>query len=167
MLRTVCYTQLLRSIYFAFINSKLEYGIEIWGGAYFTTIKPVVTLQKAFIRIILNKTRTEPSFPLFKILNILPFRNLYVFRVLKMFFNRCGINRVNQNYITLRSKSNMYVPKPKLSIFKKFFLYLAPTFYNLLPDYIKECTQRNEFIKLTRDYLIEQNDINKFFTTLV
>lgn len=167
MLRPVCYTQLLRSIYFSFINSKIEYGIEIWGGAYFTTLKPIVTLQKAFIRIILNKIKTEHSSPLFQSLNILPIRNLYIFKVLKIFFNRCGTNRGNQKYITLRRKWNVYVPKPKLTVFKKFFLYLAPHFYNLLPEYIKECSNKNKFIKLTRDYLIKEIDIDRFFTTLV
>jgi hypothetical protein len=166
MLRDVCYTQLLRSIYFAFVNSKIEYGIEIWGGAYFTTVKPIVTLQKAFVRIILRKIRTESSYPLFVTLNILPIRNLYVFKVLKLFFNRCGTNKVNQTYIRLRN-NNMFVPKPKLTIFKKFYLYLAPTFYNRLPSNLKECTNKTHFIRILRDYLIKQEDINILFTTLV
>lgn len=166
MLRDICYAQLLRSIYFAFINSKLEYGIEIWGGTYLTTLKPLVTLQKTFIRIMLNKLRTEPSLPLFQSLNILPIRNLYVYKVLKIFFNRCDANRMNQNYVMLRNRGNMYVPRPKLSLFKKFFLYLAPTFYNLLPNNIKQCTNKNKFNKLTRYYLLMHNDINSFFNTI-
>lgn len=74
---------------------------------------------------------------------------------------------MNQGNITLRNVGKMYVPRPNLSHFKKYFLYLAPKFYNLLPNYIKECKHKNQFNKIIRNYLLNHNDINQFFTTLI
>ena len=103
--------------------SKLQirvYVIEIWGGAYFTTVKPIVVLQKYFIRIISNKNRFEHTAQLFKDLKILPFRNLFIFKVLKVFFEKSGEDRYS---LRIRSKSlrnsrNVLVPKPNLTAFK-------------------------------------------------
>lgn len=168
MLRIVCNKQLMRSIYFAFINSKIEYGIEVWGGAYYTTVKPVAILQKAFIRIMLGRNKTDSTSPLFKELKILPIRNLYIFKVLQIFFKTCGTNRLKGlKYITLRNKSNVLVPKPKLTIFKKFYLYLAPTFFNLLPEQLKECSDSKVFKKILRNYILLEDDIGRFFNTVI
>lgn len=54
MLKSVCNMEILRRIYYALINSKLKYGLSICGCTYHTTLEPLITLQKGFIRIILN-----------------------------------------------------------------------------------------------------------------
>lgn len=46
----------------------------------------IQTIQKVCIRIITNNSILEPLRPLFKRLNILPFRNLYVYKVLTVFY---------------------------------------------------------------------------------
>lgn len=169
MLKTVCKMEVLRSVYFALISSKLEYAIEIWGGTYFSTIKSIVILQKYFVRIISNKRKFDHTAQLFKDLKILPFRNLFIFKVLKLFYDRSGEDRYS---LSLRSKSlrhcyNVSVPKPKLTVFKKFYTYLAPKCFNLMPIEIKTCLEKKKFCKLVKNYLLEHESVEVFFNSLM
>lgn len=59
MLMSVCKNEILRMVYFALISYKIEDGIKIWGGTYITNIKPIITLQKYFIRIISNSSKYD------------------------------------------------------------------------------------------------------------
>ncbi len=152
-LRTVCYTGLLKQIYFAFINSKIEYALEIWGGSYITTLKPIITLQKHFMRIITFKNKIENSAPIFRNLNVLPIKNLYIFKVLKAFFNQSS-NFYNANSHYSQRRINVQVPRPNLTLFKKFYLFLGPTFFNCLPEYLKKCKIKNAFVKNLRSFLM-------------
>lgn len=45
----------------------MKYGLLEWGGAYYSTIKPLVTVKKdsTFIRLILHKPKMENAAPLF------------------------------------------------------------------------------------------------------
>lgn len=42
---------------------------------------------------------------------------------------------------------NVPVPKNNLTLFKKFFSYLDPQFYNCLPGYMKSINSENKFVK--------------------
>ncbi len=50
LLRQLCPFRILKIIYYALVQSKLQYGIACWGGAYETTLKPLLVLQKHIIR---------------------------------------------------------------------------------------------------------------------
>ena len=82
-LRNICNVQLLRSIYFALVQSRLQYGLEFWGGTHETLTNKLVVTQKYFVRVILFKNHREHTSPLFKQLTILPLKNLFVFKVLQ------------------------------------------------------------------------------------
>lgn len=165
LLKYVCNQHLLRTVYFAMINSKLEYGLTIYGGAYKTSLQPLIVLQKAFVRIISNKIKTEHAAPLFKTLEILPLRNLYIFKVLRVFFERSG-NAGNINLdrkVTLRNKNDADIPKPNLTAFKKFYLFLAPKFFNRLPESIKICKNKVNFAKQLRSFLINLENVDSLY----
>lgn len=167
LLRTVCYPELMRSLYFALINSKIGYGLEIWGGSYFTTLYPLIVLQKAFVRILSFKSRLEHANELFITLNILPIRNLYIYKTLKIFFDRSGDKKLCDFRRVARNRLNVIVPKPNFTFFRKFYLFLAPTFFNLLPNEIKQCQSKNTFLKLVRSHLLNDEDVDRYFNVVV
>lgn len=169
MLRSVCKRELLKSIYYALISSKMEYGIEIYGGAYLTTIKPIITLQKCFIRIITNRPKRYHTENLFKELKVLPFRNLYIYKVLKVFFNRSGESRqsLGTRTLSLRRHLDVPIPKPKSTAFKKCFLYLAPKLYNAMPENIKQCHNERTFSYLLKNHLSQYNNVEMYFNPSV
>jgi hypothetical protein len=161
LLKDVCNARLMRTIYYALINSKLEYGLAIWGGCYYTNLKPIIILQKCFIRITCNRHRLEHTDSLFKMLKVLPLRNLYIYKVLKIFFIRSG-NEFNDD--GQRSRRNILapVPRPFLTAFKKFYSYLAPKFFNYLPRQLKEIRNRNKYLRQLKSFLL-QNNVNIFY----
>lgn len=169
MLSYVCNQQLLRTVYYALVNSKLEYGLPVWGGAYSTTIKPLIIIQKIFIRRIAKKPKSEPSAPLFKDLKILPLKNLFIFKVLRIFFNKCegGNAYINNRSRVLRNRRDISIPRPNLTFFKKFYLYLAPKFFNCLPLNLKVCSNKTQFVKLLWEFLMERESVDYFFHIIV
>lgn len=167
MLQRVCSTQLLKTIYYAVIHSQIGYGLTVWGGTYISTAKPLIVLQKYFIRLILNKSRMEHTAPLFKKLKILPFRNLYVYKTLRVFYDRSSKKNENMNIrkSTLRNNLDVLIPKPNMTLFKKFFSYTAPTFFNILPTHVKQSKNRTSYLKLIRSFLQHENNIESYYTT--
>lgn len=150
---------ILKLVYHSLIDSRLQYGIVIWGGTYNSTIKPIIISQKHILRVINKKPRIYHSHPLFVQDNILHIRNLYIFKVLKMFYKRSGYtNSVKQNpRYTLRNTAKCCYAKPKNEHYRKYYSYIAPFVYNKLPNHIKILVNINQFIKALRCWLLSKN----------
>src|SRR6266851_2505507 len=67
--------------YYAFIHSHMSYAISIWGNTYQTTLNPILVLQKKSIRYLTFANPISHSQPIFQLLKILPFNNLFQFSV--------------------------------------------------------------------------------------
>ena len=65
----------LKSLYFALIHSRLQYGIESWGNS--NNIYKLFRMRKRAIRVINNKKYRHHTDPLFKINNIMKVSDLY------------------------------------------------------------------------------------------
>ena len=131
-LQQLCPQNLMINLYHALVGSRLGYALTCWGGTYISTLRPLITLQKCIIRIILKKSRLEHCWPLFSKLKILPIRNLYVYKVLKIFFNRSVSERepLLRPY-GLRNIHNFQLTQPSLTLYLHFYTYSAPRLYNL------------------------------------
>lgn len=64
-LRNICDPSLLRTLYFALIHSRLQYGIICWGNAFKYLLERLRTTQNHFIRIILKNRSEIALFPYF------------------------------------------------------------------------------------------------------
>jgi len=161
-LRNICSVQILRNVYFALVHSRIQYGLEFWAGTHEYLTNKIFVTQKYFVRTILFKNQREHTRPLFKQLNILPLKNLFVFKVLKVFYRRSG-NRGTENlFYRTRSTTQQLFSRPKVNkaFFSKTFLYLGPKCFNLLPNNIKTRNSLISFTKHLKSWLIEQEDIN-------
>ena len=78
------------NVYHGIINCHINYCVSVWGGTYFDHIKLLNILQKDIVRIIFHRPRFSSAAGLYSVCNILPVRNLFVFRVLRVFFLRSG-----------------------------------------------------------------------------
>lgn len=161
-MRKVCPIQVMRSLYFALVHSKLEYGIVCYGGTYKTTLVPLKKIQKHYIRIILNKNCREPSYPCFKKMKILPLRNLYVFKILKAFYLKSGttVDTGNTFREKLRSAENYKVPKPNTSFYTKSFNFLGPRIFNKLPLEFKQLKNAKAFLKKVKIWSLNYENID-------
>ena len=71
-------------LYYSFFYPHMLYGIEFWGHASDTDLKRVLTIQKATVRVILNKNPREHVTSFFKVLKIMPIKMLFKFCTLKL-----------------------------------------------------------------------------------
>ena len=72
---------ILHSIYTSFIETHLAYGIESWGSACPTTLKPLLTLQKRAVRIMHCLPPSASVSEVFAISGILTIHQLAYYRI--------------------------------------------------------------------------------------
>jgi hypothetical protein len=166
-LRPMCDNDLLRSLYLSLVHSRLDYGLAFWGGTYLTHLKPLIILQKHFIRIITKNSNRVPSKPLFFNLKIFPLRYMFAYKVLKLFYMRSrGCRDGNEYKAKLRHTKEFNVPRPKNSFFTKTFCFLAPRMFNKLPANLREELVLNKFCRHLRDWLFLVHDIESMFFSI-
>lgn len=168
-LKNFCDPNLLRILYFALVDSRLQYGIQCWGGTFKQYIDKLRISQNHLVRLILNCPIRESSFPLFCHLKILPVQHLYTFKVLKIFYIRSG-NTGTQNllYQTRRNSQKYFrLPKVNKSVFKQSYQYCAPKYFNQLPQIIKDCPNLKHFMKELKCWLFTLNDVSFLNFSLV
>ena len=89
-LRHLINLTLLKNVYYSIVYSHLIYGIEVWGSACQTELKPILTLQKKAMRMMSFNDNFPgplcPSNPLFKELNILKIDDIFKLHVCKFIF---------------------------------------------------------------------------------
>src|SRR5204862_86131 len=64
-LREVLAQQQLRTVYFAYVQSVLQYGILAWGGALPSIMEPLAVSQRSIMKTILKKRIRFPTIDLF------------------------------------------------------------------------------------------------------
>jgi len=158
MLKKFCSTSTLKMVYNGLFQSKLNYGITCWGGAYFNKIRPLLILQKYAIRQICKVNNRTPSFSLFKSLSILPVRHLFYFKVLKFSY----LNNTNQltslpSFYNLRSSGNVQVPAFRTTSFRNSFPVLSCRLFNKMPVEFKTIQPLSRFLRLIKIWLLTFN----------
>ena len=76
----------LHTLYFAFIQPHISYGILAWGNAYSTICQKTILLQKRALRLINNVQYNSHTDPLFKRSKILKINDLYEYQII-LFMN--------------------------------------------------------------------------------
>lgn len=165
----LCCLKIMRMLYFALFQSRVEYGIIIWGSAYETYLNLIYLQQKHVIRLISQKGKFEHTRPLYDDLRILPLKHLFIFKVLKIFYERSGgVQYITNNIYRqrLRNVNQFPVPKPNYSFYIKTINFIAPRIFNQLPDQIKEARNRKFYLNKLRKWLLSLNDIEFLFHVL-
>lgn len=159
-LKYVCTLPVLKAVYYSFFNSRINYGIVCWGGAYHSNIRCLQVSQNKVIRIMMRATRMESSFPLYVNLNILPLRYLFVFKVLRVFFNRGGhINKPCFYSYNLRRNFCFDITKPNVQLYKQCYSFLAPKLFSTIPKDISSSANEKVFIRKLKNWLFLQKDL--------
>lgn len=127
-----------------------------------SNLKSLITLQKKFVRLICNVNFYSHSLPLFVSHNILPFRYLYIFKVLTIFFKLSGnagptVDNIH-NYSTRQTAHNILrLPKPNCTLFKKCFIYLSIKIFNVIPVSVKQSRSFSVFKKTLKKWLLTKS----------
>ena len=77
---------ILTQLYYSLVYPFLTYGLVVWGNTYATTLKPIVTLQKQTLRIIITLSKPDvQSSPIFSQLGLIEFMDLVMQTAVFMF----------------------------------------------------------------------------------
>lgn len=160
-LKNFCDQKLLRCLYFALVQSKIQYGLTCWGNTFKYLINKIRISQNHIMRIVLQKRKIESSFPLFFQLKILPVQHLFTYKVLRLFYIRSGNQGTTNLYYRTRSLTNnkFRVPKVNKSIYRQSFSYIAPKLFNQIPPKIKEHNNIKKFSRVLYSWLLDNENI--------
>lgn len=126
--------EICKTVYHAYVESILRYGIELWGQA--SEIKAVFTLQKRIIRIMTHSHPRSTCKPLFKNLKIFTLSSLYVYEILTNLHalkrNLPDETRFHHEYNT-RNSAVYRLPTHRSTVYQKCPLYTGLKLYNNLP----------------------------------
>lgn len=116
-------------------------------------LKPFVTLQKLFVRLILKSSKFDPSFLCFVHLKILPLRSIFIYKVLKIFSNsgKC-INNENIYRLKLRSANPILVTNLSLTFYTWPFILYPQRYLKTFECHGTILSAHKKFV-LTRGYV--------------
>jgi hypothetical protein len=95
-LRSVSSLRLLKTVYYAFFQSRVQYGLVSYGNAFLTTLEPLVLLQKKAIRHVNKAMYLDNTMPLYLETGIMPLISLYYYRCICLY-------RKNPNLVQLET----------------------------------------------------------------
>lgn len=130
-----------RTVYFAFAQSILQYGILGWGGAMPAVLEPLLVTQKLLIKTLLNKALRYPTNLLFAEFPVLSVRQLFIKNLLTYLHDKKDLifqNIQHQHYTRNRHNFGYFIPR--LSHFTQLTcsFYIAHVLYRNLPVDILE-----------------------------
>ena len=153
-IRNVFPSNILRTLYFTFINPYFLYAIEAWFGCPDYNKNRIVKLQKRAIRIICDLGYLETTAGRFKELGILPISDLYKLQMgLYMFKTGAHLNSsANHGYQT-RNSHLLTVPRIHKTKCKSSVDYAGVLLWNNLPEIIQICPSIMSFRSKFKQYM--------------
>ena len=148
-----------RKLYFnAYILPHLEYCNSIWGNCSDELLEKLIKFQKRAARLILDKDLSTPSSELFQELSWMRFDEMVKYKKCIIMYK--SLNNLAPAYMSkkftysydihnleLRSATNqcLYIPKPKLEIYRKSLSYSGPKLWNTLPEAVRNAPTLGSF----------------------
>ena len=109
-LRNFVKTEHVKSIYYATLNSRIKYGIALYGAADNNVIEPLQILQNKLLRVLTKKDPRYSTNKLHKELELLKVNDIYESEVLTFVYNcvnRNVPNALSNYFITLGDTHNL------------------------------------------------------------
>jgi hypothetical protein len=146
----------LKLLYYALVQSTIQYGIAGWGGTYDKHLQPLLVIQNLLLKLTITKEARPSTEFLYEYSGVLQVRKLYALSVIKsIHYNKTNLpSNKNINYqITTRAKSkkNFYHHRANKGISQRHIHYLGFRLYNAVP-----CNIRKAFSKRTFNYGIKK-----------
>ena len=119
-----------KALYFAYVYSRIQYGIEIYSNTNTSLIKKVQTKQNTALKVLYKKDFYTPTNTLHKDLNILQIKDIGKLKVLNFVYNQRNNKTPNifENYFienkevhehNTRQSHNLHLTRPINSMGKK------------------------------------------------
>ena len=155
-------------LYNAYIYSKIQYGIEVYGRASKTNLQKVQVQQNRALKILYNKDFLTPTSELHRDIGILKVSDIYKLGISKfvykhknsllpskIFDNLYQQNDTIHRYNT-RQAGNIHVSNPYNKLGETTIKHQGTTLWNLLPQDIKTAQTIKSFSKKVKSYHLQQ-----------
>ena len=167
-LRDLMPLECLRTVYYAFIHSQIQYGIELYANCNKTVRNRLHILNNKILRILFNKTAREHSIPLYKEIGTLPIDRLHELKLLQfvhgcvykketipdIFYNKFNFT-CEKNHYLYRQSCNLCIPRFKTDFGLKTSLYKCCKLWNMLPNDLKRVSNTELFRKRLKTIMLE------------
>uniref|UniRef100_A0A8D9AEA5 Uncharacterized protein n=1 Tax=Cacopsylla melanoneura TaxID=428564 RepID=A0A8D9AEA5_9HEMI len=148
---------LLKEIYFALIQSALEYGICAYGRADPTILDKLKTAQNIVLKIIYKKEKRFSTNILYKELNILNVEKLFQKNICAVIHKkRDTLLRTKELNYNLR-RINLETPRCKTKKGQKAIEYIGIKLYETIPPEIKQLDKIKSFKNQLKLWLKNKN----------
>ena len=144
--------------YYAFIHPYLAYNTIIWGSTYLTHLQPLIRQQKRTIRTIANAGFIDHTEPLFKQHKILKVQDLYNFQLGTYMYRALarGVFTTRPNTRTRGSDLDVQPSRHRITSTQHAVSYVAPKFWNTLPDDLRSINSYKRFKKRLKEHLLDK-----------
>lgn len=133
-LRQFMNIKMLKTIYYALVESILNYCVAAWGSADKSIIEPLKITQKYILKVMLSKNKQYSTEKLFIDANVLQINQLYIKAVVRfMSKNQKYLHKVSHNITRHAKSNNALIPNARLSKCQKDLFYSVPKIFNMLP----------------------------------
>lgn len=157
-LKPITSNHTLRSVYFAYIESLISYGIVYWGGSSQYYMQMVLKAQKRAIRTMANLTPRESCREYFIKLKIMTVVNLYIYQTILSIYKNKYLFTINSDFHDhfTRNGDLLRPKKPLNNTYKNSFLYAGVQHYNRLPQNIREINNDKKFKTCIKVFFTEK-----------
>jgi hypothetical protein len=159
---------MLKHIYFAFVHSRIIYGIEVYANTCSSHLDKLIKLNNKLLRILQNKPLCTPVFELYLAYNTLPIPQLHIQQLL-LFVNKFMhhpdtlpvafiknsyfiTNRQVHNYPT-RDNTDLHLPNSYTNFGSRNTKFKAARLWNELPQILKDPLSIQTFKNNLKIYL--------------
>ena len=153
-----------RSLYFAYIFSRIQYGIELFSSSKKKDLKQVQTKQNRALKVLFNKEHRTPTRELHKELNLLQVQDIGQVNILKFVHKqRLGdtpeafnnyFTEVNEHHnINTRQAKNLHVPREN-NWGMKSMKYRGAVLWNKTDNEIRDCKTTKTFAGKVKKLII-------------
>lgn len=167
-LRQVLTMDQLKGVYYALVESRFRYSIQLWGMSYDYNTKKAFSLQKRAVRAMVRIPPWESCREHFINLGILTIPSLYILIILTDFVNtRTQYETVSEKEAreNTRRKDFPTLITPRLNVVRHGILHQVTRFYNKLPVELKVENRQHIFKTKLKLFLVKKcfYTINEFF----
>ena len=147
----------LRSLYFTFINSHIDYNLLNWGIAPLANLEIISRKTRKAIRLISFKPFDEEPIPLFKQHSILPLEETLLLKQAKFMWklqNELLPPSLSSNF-KLNNRNQLALSYNRLDLSSKHIIYSGPRLWNSIPTDLQNKLTPKSFSKSMKEFLLE------------
>ena len=144
--------------FFAHIQSTLDYASSVWDNCSDQNMKQIRSIHRRSLKVITAKKKILPED--YRSNKILPLAKRHKFNKGTTMF-KCVNDLAPANLTSMfsykneRDKTKLYVPLPRIDLFKSSLKFSGASLWNTLPLHIQQSSNLNSFRRKYFDYLLK------------